>query len=57
MSLNKQKIILKWLTQNMWHIGAIVNMINKKIVTKFIWKFIFMEKVIFDKETSKENSH
>jgi hypothetical protein len=29
-NLTKFKLIQKWLTQNMWHIGAVVNITNNK---------------------------
>jgi hypothetical protein len=38
--------IKKWLTQNMWHIGAIVNIINKNLQNisfenSFLWRRCF----------------
>jgi hypothetical protein len=43
--------IQKILTQNIWNIGAILNM--KQITKTFIQKKKFRKKVFFDKRTSK----
>jgi hypothetical protein len=47
--LKKSTFIQKWLTQNMWHIGEIVNIKNNKLQNisfenSFLWKRCFMAK-------------
>jgi hypothetical protein len=55
--LKKCIFIKKWLTQNMWHIGAIVNIINLNL-QKISFENYFHEKGVFLAKGSfqKDNS-